>query len=62
MKITKFQDNSSNHIQISFASDGDIRIYISESDKTEENKACLKLSKAQAQLLIAAIIDMDGDE
>ena len=62
MKMTRFQDNSGNHIQISFAGDGDIRVYISESFEDKDSKACLKLSQAQANLLVAAIIDLSGDE
>ena len=62
MKMTKFQDNSGNHIQVSYAGDGDIRVYISESFESQESKACLKLSQAQANLLVAAIIDLGAEE
>lgn len=62
MKVTKFQDNNNNHIQVSYAGDGDIRVYVSENYETEESKACLKLSEAQANLLIAALIDLAGNE
>ena len=62
MKMTKFQDNSGNHIQVSFAGNGDIRVYVSESYEAQESKACLKLSRAQANLLVCAIIDLLGDE
>lgn len=62
MKITKFQDNSNNHVQVSYAGNGDIRIYISENFECEESKACLNLSHAQANLLIAAIIDLMEEE
>lgn len=61
MKITKFQDNSGNHIQISYASDGDIRVYIGETFETD-SKVCLKLSRAQAILFVTAIIDLAGDK
>jgi len=65
MKKTKFQDSSNNCVQVSYAGDGDIRIYISESFESEASKACLKLSRAQANLLVAAItdlIDLRGEE
>lgn len=59
MKITEFQDNNFNKIRLSIAGDGDTRIYI---DKQEGNvSVCLKLSRAQANMLIASIIDVMGD-
>lgn len=61
MKCTRFQDENGHEIRISFAGNGDVRIYQTDLNDSEKF-SCMTLSHPQARMLVLAIQDLLGDE